>query len=56
MHQVTRSPQCLTLFTSHDAAFVEACGAHILRMDHLKAPEHCLALEVDSSSIKNSPV
>ncbi|MDD5004212.1 MAG: ABC transporter ATP-binding protein, partial [Acidithiobacillus sp.] len=51
-----RGLEGLALFASHDAAFVEACGANILRMDHLKAPEHCLALEVDSSSIKNSLV
>ena len=46
-----RGLEGLVLFASHDAAFVEACGANILRMDHLKAPEHCLALEVDSSAI-----
>ena len=51
-----RGLEGLALFASHDAAFVEACGANILRMDQLKAPEHCLALEVDSSSIENSPV
>ena len=36
-----RGPEGLTLFASHDAAFVEACGANILRMEHLKSPEHC---------------
>ena len=45
-----RGLEGLTLFASHDAVFVEACGANILRMDHLKAPEHCLALAADAIS------
>ena len=45
-----RGMKGLTLFASHDAACVKACGANTLRMDHLKAPEHCLALAADAIS------
>ena len=43
-----RGLEGLALFASHDAAFVEACGANILRMDHLESSLHCPVLEVDS--------